>query len=263
MTEPTLLLSNPIDRLLTAFGAYKFPARRYSSDSASRTKALQACRIGGHIMKIGSIRMALSTAILAIVFTAAGRAEDTPDFSKQALQAKIEYCKTCHGVSGQGFHGTTPIPRLAGQQPGYLENQLRAFIERRRENKYMYNVSHVLSPTMRTALAKHFSDLNPKPLGGAPKDLVAAGKKIYDQGVSDAEVPPCASCHGPEAKGDGEFPRLAGQLHDYIFNKLVNWSSERGQDPAHPDTSAIMQPIAHNLTKAQIAAVAAYLNYLE
>jgi cytochrome c553 len=43
----------------------------------------------------------------------------------------------------------------------------------------------------------------------------------------------------------------------------VNWSSERGQDPAKPDASAIMQPIAHNLTKAQITAVAAYLNYLE
>ena len=216
-------------------------------------------------MKVRSMRLALPTAILAIVLSAPGRAEDAvkADFSQQALQAKIEYCKTCHGVSGQGFHGSTPIPRLAGQQTEYLENQLRAFIERRRENKYMYNVAHVLSPAMQTALAKHFHDLNPKPLGGAPKELVATGKKIYEEGFPDAQVPPCASCHGPEAKGDGEFPRLAGQLHDYIFNKLVNWSSERGQDPKHPDTSAIMQPIAHNLTKSQIAAVAAYLNYLE
>jgi cytochrome c553 len=166
-------------------------------------------------------------------------------------------------VSGQGFHGSTPIPRLAGQQTEYLENQLRAFIERRRDNKYMYNVAHVLNPAMQTALAKHFHDLNPKPLGGAPKEIVATGKKIYEEGFPDAQVPPCASCHGPEAKGDGEFPRLAGQLHDYIFNKLVNWSSERGQDPKHPDSSAIMQPIAHNLTKSQIAAVAAYLNHLE
>jgi cytochrome c553 len=216
-------------------------------------------------MKVSSIRLALLTAILAIFFSAAGRAEDTDtaNFSKQALQAKLEYCKTCHGVSGQGFHGSTPIPRLAGQQTEYLENQLRAFIERRRDNKYMYNVSHVLSPAMRTALAKHFSDLNPKPLGGAPKELVATGKTIYEQGTPNADVPPCAGCHGPEAKGNGEFPRLAGQLHDYILNKLVNWSSERGQDPKNPDASAIMQPIAHNLTKSQIAAVAAYLNYLE
>ena len=216
-------------------------------------------------MKGRSMRLALPTAILAIVLSAPGRAEDAvkADFSPQALQAKIAYCKTCHGVSGQGFHGSTPIPRLAGQQPQYIDNQLKAFIERRRENKYMYNVAHVLSPAMQEALSKYFNGLNPKPVGGAPKELVAAGKKIYEEGLLDVNVPPCTSCHGPEAKGEGEFPRLAGQLQDYIFNKLVNWSKERGQDLKHPDTSAIMQPIAHNLTKTQIESVAAYLNYLE
>jgi cytochrome c553 len=213
-------------------------------------------------MKVIGLRLALQTAILAIAFSAAGQAQNAADFSKQALQAKEDYCKTCHGVAGQGFHGATPIPRLAGQQPEYFENQLRAFIERRRDNKFMYNVSHVLSPAMRTALAAHFKDLNPKPLGGAQKDLVAAGKKLYEEGFVN-DVPPCASCHGPEAKGDGAFPRLAGQLQDYIFNKLTNWSSERGQDPKNPDTSAIMEPIAHGLTKPQITAVAAYVNYLE
>lgn len=155
------------------------------------------------------------------------------------------------------------MPRLAGQQTEYLENQLRAYIERRRENRFMYNVAHVLSPEMRSALAKHFAELNPKPLGGAPRDLVTAGKKIYEEGVPHTDVVPCASCHGPLAKGDGQFPRLAGQLHDYIFAKLVNWSKERGLDPANPDASAIMEPIAHSLTKSQIEAVAAYLSYLE
>src|ERR1700680_812325 len=125
-------------------------------------------------MKLSNLRLAFPTAVLAVAFSAAGWGEDASkvDFSKQALQAKIEYCKTCHGVSGQGFHGSTPIPRLAGQQTEYIENQLAAFIEHRRDNKYMFNVSHVLNPAMRTALAKHFSDLNPKPLGGAPKGLV-------------------------------------------------------------------------------------------
>ena len=216
-------------------------------------------------MKLNKLRLALPTAVLAVAFSATGRAEDAvkADFSKQALQAKIEYCKTCHGVSGQGFHGSTPIPRLAGQQTEYIENQLAAFIEHRRDNRYMYTVSHVLSPAMRTALAKHFSELNPKPLGGAPKELVAAGKKLYNEGIPAAQVPPCATCHGLDAKGNGEFPRLAGQLNDYILNKLTNWNKERGQDPAKPDTSAIMQPIAHNLTKPQIEAIAAYVNYLE
>jgi cytochrome c553 len=127
----------------------------------------------------------------------------------------------------------------------------------------MFNVAHVLSPSMLAGLAKHFKDLNPKPLGGAPREQVAAGKKIYDEGVPGTDVPPCASCHGAEAKGDGAFPRLAGQLNDYLSRKLVNWSKERGQDPAKPDTSAIMEPIAHGLSAAQVAAVAAYLSYLE
>ena len=33
-------------------------------------------------------------------------------------------------------------------------------------------VAHSLSPEMLTSLANHFKDLNPKPLGGAPEELV-------------------------------------------------------------------------------------------
>jgi cytochrome c553 len=216
-------------------------------------------------MKVNSIRLALPTAILAIAFSAAGQAKDLDraDRSKGALPAKIEYCKTCHGLSGQGYRGFFPIPRLAGQQTEYIENQLAAFIERRRENKYMYDVAHVLSPATRAALAKHFRGLNAKPLGGAPRKLVAMGKKIYEEGVPETNVPACMACHGSEAKGQDAIPRLAGQLHDYFFNKLVNWKKERGQDPKHPDISAVMLPTSHNLTKSQIAEVAAYVSYLQ
>ena len=212
-----------------------------------------------------TLRPILLIAALAIFFSGAAGAQDKSKsaVSAQELKAKTDYCKTCHGVSGQGFRGAFPMPRLAGQQPEYLKNQLSAFIERRRTNPVMFNVAHVLSPPMLTALSTYFLELNPKPLGGGPRELAAAGKKIYEEGVSSAEVPPCASCHGPDARGADAFPRLAGQLHDYIFRKLTNWDKERGQDKANPDNSAIMQPIAHNLTEAQIRAVAAYLSYLE
>jgi cytochrome c553 len=213
-------------------------------------------------MRIASVFL---TAAYAIVVSAAAQAEDKGNapIPKQELEAKIAYCKTCHGVSGQGFRGSFPMPRLAGQQPEYLENQLQAFIDRRRTNPVMFNVAHVLSPAMLKGLSEHFRNLNPKPLGGASREFVAAGKKIYEDGVPSAEVPPCATCHGPEAKGADAFPRLAGQLNDYVAKKLLNWGKERGQDPAKPDNSAIMQPIAHNLTEAQVQAVAAYLSYLE
>ena len=211
-----------------------------------------------------NLQSVLLTAAFTIVVSAA-HAEDRPAraVSTQELKAKTDYCKTCHGVSAQGFRGAFPMPRLAGQQPEYLKNQLQAFIERRRTNPVMFNVAHVLSPPLLTALSTYFQELNPKPLGGGSKELVSPGKQIYEEGVPKAEVPPCASCHGPDAKGADAFPRLAGQLHDYIFRKLTNWDKERGQDKANPDNSAIMQPIAHNLTEAQIKAVAAYLSYLE
>ena len=208
------------------------------------------------IMKTVSMRLALSASALVLIFC--GECEAADD-----LQAKIQYCKTCHGLSGQGFRGSTPMPRLAGQQVEYFENQLRAFIEHRRENKFMFGVAHALSPSMIAGLANHFGGLNPKPLGGGPKELAAAGKKIFEEGVPEAGIPQCSACHAPDAKGDGQFPRLAGQLHDYISRKLVNWSKERGQDPNNPDTSALMEPIAHSLTKPQIEAVAAYLSYLD
>ena len=184
------------------------------------------------------------------------------DFDKE-FQAKAAYCQTCHAVSAQGYRGSYPMPRLAGQRPEYIANQLQAFIERRRLNPVMGNVAHVLSPAMVEALTTRFKDLDPPPLGGAPKELVAEGEKIFKEGVSAAEIPACDSCHGADAKGVGEIPRLAGQLNDYVISKLSNWARERGQDPAKPDNSAIMQPIASKLTAEQMAAVAAYVSYLK
>ena len=212
-----------------------------------------------------NLRSVLLTTAFFIAVSAAAHAEDkgASAVSNPELKAKTDYCKTCHGLSGQGFRGSFPMPRLAGQQPEYLENQLQAFIERRRTNPVMFNVAHVLDPAMVKALSTYFQNLNPKPLGGASNALVPEGKKIYEEGMPSANVPPCASCHQPDAKGADAFPRLAGQLHDYIYRKLTNWEKERGQKKDEPDNSAIMQPIAHDLTEAQIKAVAAYVSQLD
>lgn len=215
-------------------------------------------------MKVMSLRPALRTAVLAIVFFAAGRADDAfaRPLGKQQLQAKVQYCKTCHGLSGQGFRGYFPIPRLAGQQPQYIENQLRAFLERRRTNPVMLNVTHGLSPSMIPALAQQFKNLHPNPLGGAPMASRALGKKIFEEGLPDSNVPACFACHGPDAKGHDEIPRLAGQLYWYTVRALTTWTTERGHGSAK-DLSAIMVPTTHNLTYREVEAVAAYLSYLK
>ena len=211
------------------------------------------------MMKIVGLHSVLRTAILAVALSVAlsqvVRADD--------FQAKLLYCKTCHGLSGQGYHGYYPMPRLAGQQPQYIENQLRAFIEHRRRNAIMANVAHALSPSMLSALAHHFRDLNPPPLGGGgSRGEIATGRRIYEEGLPESNVPACSACHGPDAKGQDQIPRLAGQLPDYFSDKLVNWATERGQNSSMPDSSAVMGPTSHNLTKSQISAVAAYVSSL-
>jgi cytochrome c553 len=83
-------------------------------------------------MKLINSRLALLATLVAI-------------FVPGELQAKVQYCSECHQPSGQGYRGATPIPRLAGQQTEYFQNQLHAFIERRRTNKFMFKVAHSLS----------------------------------------------------------------------------------------------------------------------
>ena len=118
-----------------------------------------------------SVQLALLSAIAAIAFAAAGRAQDAATVTPQQVQAKLAYCEVCHGPSARGFVGYYPIPRLAGQQIAYIKNQLQGFIERKRSNPIMINISHVLSPAMLTALATNFHDLNPKPVRRCPENI--------------------------------------------------------------------------------------------
>ena len=92
---------------------------------------------------------------------------------------------------------------------------------------------------------------------------MAEGRKIFEGGIPDANVAACAACHGPEATGRDQIPRLAGQLYPYLIKALTNWGKERGQLPANPDTSFIMAPVAHSLTRSEVEAVAAYLSSLK
>jgi cytochrome c553 len=211
---------------------------------------------------IVGLQVILPLAVAAIAFTAPSYAKELNEgVSRPGFLAKVTYCKDCHGTSAQGFRGYYAIPRLAGQQPQYLKNQLRAFVERNRPNPIMSNVAHVLEPAMIEAMTSYFQHLNPKPLGGGPRRLVTQGKQIFQNGIPQDNVAACAACHGPQATGHGEIPRLAGQVYWYVVKELTNWPKERGQK--RPDTSIIMKPVAHSLTHAEIEAVAAYVSYLE
>ncbi len=211
-------------------------------------------------MNATSLKLALPVALLAIVFPQAGLAEENAHGMARAhLEAKIHYCKDCHGQSAQGFSGANPIPRLAGQTVPYLESKFDVMMEHKQDNPtadtFMVPVLGSVDPMLRRAVATHMNGLEPPPASDGPKELVATGKNIYEAGLPEANVPACAPCHGVSAKGDGATPRLAGQVDRYTVKVLTSWSKAHGAAPGVKSASS------HNLTGPQIEAVAAYLSY--
>ena len=152
--------------------------------------------------------------------------------------------------------------RLASQQPGYIKNQLQAFIDRRRLNPVMGNVAHVLSPAMVDALSTHLRISTRRPMAAGPRDLMSEGEKTTMEAFParrfrPRDVPwPGRPRHGPvSAPG-----RPARRLRDRQAGELVQGAWAR---PNNPDNSQVMGPIAEKLTKEQIAAIAAYVSDLK
>ena len=191
---------------------------------------------------------------------------DKSNHAKDMFQGKVEYCKDCHGLSGQGFRGYLTMPRLAGQTVTYIESQLQAFVDRKRDNNLFINMAkiHNVDSVVRVRVATYFSDLQSKPFGGGPKQLANSGKALFEEGVPEDNVPACSTCHGPDARGQDNIPRLAGQPYQYLVKELTEWNRGRGPLATPNDELAVtMQQVARNLSRAKIAAVAAYLSWRE
>ena len=94
-------------------------------------------------MNVGSLQLALPTAVLAIACSGLVYAADTvaPTVPPRELQAKIQYCTYCHQPTGQGYRGSSPIPRLAGQQTEYFENQVAGDLP---HQHILLGIEHVL-----------------------------------------------------------------------------------------------------------------------
>ena len=71
-------------------------------------------------------------------------------------QAKASMCLGCHGSKAEG---NGQFPRLAGQHPGYLVNQLSSFKEGARKNGHMQAIAGSLSEDDMKALAAYFGAL--------------------------------------------------------------------------------------------------------
>ncbi len=167
----------------------------------------------------------------------------------------IRNCTWCHGGSAQGY---TPAPRLAGQRARYIEQQLISFGEHTRDSpssrQYMWGAAANLSPQTTRDLAQYFSQLPRRSANDGDRELVAGGEAIYQRGMPEANVAACVACHGPNAEGVGEIPRLGGLAYTYLKRRLEQWGEGYHGALQHP-----MPHIASNLSRSQIEELASYL----
>jgi cytochrome c553 len=220
-----------------------------NSESKCEEGAPGAGRVNGRLAL-------LAAAVFATAGLGVGVRADEPDAAAQlhAQKVAITVCGTCHGPQG---NSTQPkFPRLAAQKDSYLVTQLKAFRAETRGDPdaigYMWGMASELDDETIDALARYYSTQTAGATHGADAGLVARGREIYEHGIESEGVPACSSCHGPDAHGLQDFPRLAGQHPQYLLKQLASFQSNMRK-------VAIMHGVAQNLRVPQMQAVAAYL----
>jgi cytochrome c553 len=121
----------------------------------------------------------------------------------------------------------------------------------------MWNAAAHLDPLTLQNLAAYFSALPPEAAKDGDSALAAEGKIIFEDGLPNENIAACQACHGPEAQGVREIPRLGGLSYSYLKRRLEEWS--QGQDA----WGIPMPKVARSLSPNQIAAVASYLSFVE
>jgi cytochrome c553 len=102
------------------------------------------------------------------------------------------------------------------------------------------------------ALAAYYAAQKPEPGPRADQAQISRGREIYEHGITAEGVPACSSCHGPDAHGLQDFPRLAGQHEQYVLKQLSSFQSNMRK-------VAIMHGVALNLRLPEMESVAAFV----
>jgi cytochrome c553 len=158
-------------------------------------------------------------------------------------------------MNGEG-RPESGYPRIAGQPPAYLERQLEAYADGRRQSVVMGPLAQRLTKEERASVAAHFSSQwgsSIKKQNQSPGS--ERGGTLARVGDNDLRVQACQNCHGPEGTGQPPTgPYLAGLDRAYLRRELMAWrDGSRRTDP-----SGAMGIIARHLTEADIDAVAAH-----
>ena len=174
---------------------------------------------------------------------------------------KAAVCSACHGADGNSIDAIWP--KLAGQGAPYQMRQVMAI---RSEHGRVNPEAATMVPMVVNLSEGDLADIaayfatQVSTVEAADPELAEVGRRLYQAGDPDRNIPSCMSCHGPGGRGNrlAAFPQLGGQHAAYSAKQLRAY-----QDGGRmTDAAGMMREIASRLTDADIEAVSEYLSGL-
>jgi cytochrome c553 len=176
-------------------------------------------------------------------------------------------CAVCHGAQGQGNYGLENpkhiAPHLAGLNPTYVGEQLRAYAIGTRKFALMHAMAAPLSAQDVADLAVYVHGLKGDGLGHAPVTdpaIAARGYAIWHAG-KEGRLAACATCHGADGAGKVlRSPEIAGEPLPYLVAQLRYMRAQGRSGSVAADT---MTAEAQRMSDQDITDVAAYISGIE
>lgn len=184
--------------------------------------------------------------LIALALWAATGVAARADFDATAYPP-YERCALCHGLFG--VSANAKFPNLAGQDPTYIDAQIRAFLAGTRHNDggQMVAIVSELLPEDIPVVVEWFSTQDP-PAPADPEGDIAAGQAAFD-------ARGCGTCHDDTADYLG-VPHLTSQHAGYLEKQMRDFRD--GARDTHDGClpHAALMPDQDD----EIAAIAAYLS---
>ena len=176
-------------------------------------------------------------------------------------KAAYAVCAACHGANGMGNKALN-APRIAGQEPWYLERQLKNLKGgiRGADPKDTYGMQMrpmALPLTNDQAVSDMSAFLSSMPVSKSSESTVKG-----DATAGKASYMICQTCHGPKGGGNRALnsPKLTGLQDWYIVRQLKNFKAGIRGTKSGDLFGMQMRPMAMTLANEEaINNVAAYI----
>ena len=155
-------------------------------------------------------------------------------------------CAGCHGANG--ISSTKAVPNLAGQRPGYLYLELRAYQSGARAAGEMTNVVKPLNDQALVQLAAYYASLDPAQPSATSGGKAPPGRPDPIQ-AGKAAAAACAGCHGEGgvSKMPGT-PSLVGLDPKYLVAAMQAYKSgQRKNDVMKSMLAAVAEADLNNI----------------